>query len=252
MHIFLSICLSSICFLFDHSLYHSAYYSIILLFSLTFSLSSYLLFSLSFYISFLSVIFSFSICHSICHFLSFYLSVDLIIYHSIHIYTFNIWCICLFITDCESVSLSSLVSSRFSPHMVPHPPHGLHQTGIPHPAIVSPAIKQEPCADNGSNLTHGWVSVLHYSLTVISLLFSNWHRLCIHLCPYRKPSVLWRKREERGSLTSRSPKCLYALHEGNEGQSSGRMHPERERSHQPDPGQEGERYNSITRGAEMH
>uniref|UniRef100_A0A8D3DBS0 Transcription factor 7 like 1b n=1 Tax=Scophthalmus maximus TaxID=52904 RepID=A0A8D3DBS0_SCOMX len=44
-----------------------------------------------------------------------------------------------------NASMSSLVSSRFSPHMVTPPPHGLHQTGIPHPAIVSPAIKQEPC-----------------------------------------------------------------------------------------------------------
>ncbi|KAK9522540.1 hypothetical protein VZT92_018994 [Zoarces viviparus] len=42
-----------------------------------------------------------------------------------------------------NASMSSLVSSRFSPHMVTSP-HGLHQTGIPHPAIVSPAIKQEP------------------------------------------------------------------------------------------------------------
>lgn len=42
-----------------------------------------------------------------------------------------------------NASMSSLVSSRFSPHIVHHP-HGLHQTGIPHPAIVSPAIKQEP------------------------------------------------------------------------------------------------------------
>uniref|UniRef100_A0A8C2F4J4 Transcription factor 7 like 1a n=1 Tax=Cyprinus carpio TaxID=7962 RepID=A0A8C2F4J4_CYPCA len=47
-----------------------------------------------------------------------------------------------------NASMSSLVSSRFSPHMVHHPPHGLHQTGIPHPAIVSPAIKQEPSGDN--------------------------------------------------------------------------------------------------------
>uniref|UniRef100_A0A3Q0SIJ6 Transcription factor 7 like 1 n=1 Tax=Amphilophus citrinellus TaxID=61819 RepID=A0A3Q0SIJ6_AMPCI len=44
-------------------------------------------------------------------------------------------------------SMSSLVSSRFSPHMVTPPPHSLHQTGIPHPAIVSPAIKQEPSGD---------------------------------------------------------------------------------------------------------
>ncbi|XP_067255175.1 transcription factor 7-like 1-A [Chanodichthys erythropterus] len=58
-----------------------------------------------------------------------------------------------------NASMSSLVSSRFSPHMVPHPSHGLHQTGIPHPAIVSPAIKQEPNGDNGSNSTHGKPSV---------------------------------------------------------------------------------------------
>ncbi|KAJ7994237.1 hypothetical protein DPEC_G00263810 [Dallia pectoralis] len=54
-----------------------------------------------------------------------------------------------------NASMSSLVSSRFSPHMVPHHPHGLHQTGIPHPAIVSPAIKQEPNShDNMSPSMH--------------------------------------------------------------------------------------------------
>ncbi|XP_048368581.1 transcription factor 7-like 1 isoform X2 [Sphaerodactylus townsendi] len=34
--------------------------------------------------------------------------------------------------------------SRFSPHMVPPPAHGLHPSGIPHPTIVSPIVKQEP------------------------------------------------------------------------------------------------------------
>ncbi|XP_043113867.1 transcription factor 7-like 1-A [Puntigrus tetrazona] len=58
-----------------------------------------------------------------------------------------------------ALAMNASMSSRFSPHMVPHPPHGLHQTGIPHPAIVSPAIKQEPSADNGSNSTHGKPSV---------------------------------------------------------------------------------------------
>uniref|UniRef100_A0AAY4E4S4 HMG box domain-containing protein n=1 Tax=Denticeps clupeoides TaxID=299321 RepID=A0AAY4E4S4_9TELE len=56
-------------------------------------------------------------------------------------------------------SMSSLVSSRFSPHMVPHPTHSLHQTGIPHPAIVSPTIKQEPSSDTGSPSVHGKPSV---------------------------------------------------------------------------------------------
>ncbi|XP_075895045.1 transcription factor 7-like 1-B isoform X2 [Nelusetta ayraudi] len=51
-----------------------------------------------------------------------------------------------------NASMSSLVSSRFSPHMVTPPPHSLHQTGIPHPAIVSPAIKQEPSGDISPNM----------------------------------------------------------------------------------------------------
>ncbi|KAM9166689.1 transcription factor 7-like 1 isoform 2-T2 [Pangshura tecta] len=37
-----------------------------------------------------------------------------------------------------------LMSSRFSPHMVPPAAHGLHPSGIPHPTIVSPIVKQEP------------------------------------------------------------------------------------------------------------
>uniref|UniRef100_A0A8C3JQM2 Transcription factor 7 like 1 n=1 Tax=Calidris pygmaea TaxID=425635 RepID=A0A8C3JQM2_9CHAR len=37
-----------------------------------------------------------------------------------------------------------LMSSRFSPHVVPPPTHGLHPSGIPHPTIVSPIVKQEP------------------------------------------------------------------------------------------------------------
>ncbi|XP_051972087.1 transcription factor 7-like 1-A isoform X2 [Xyrauchen texanus] len=58
-----------------------------------------------------------------------------------------------------NASMSSLVSSHFSSHMVPHPSHSLHQTGIPHPAIVSPAIKQEPSGDNANNSAHGKPSV---------------------------------------------------------------------------------------------
>ncbi|XP_068080608.1 transcription factor 7-like 2 isoform X11 [Danio rerio] len=41
-----------------------------------------------------------------------------------------------------NASMSSLLSSRFPPHMVP-PHHSLHTTGIPHPAIVTPNVKQE-------------------------------------------------------------------------------------------------------------
>ncbi|XP_051968206.1 transcription factor 7-like 2 isoform X9 [Xyrauchen texanus] len=41
-----------------------------------------------------------------------------------------------------NASMSSLLSSRFPPHMLP-PHHSLHTTGIPHPAIVSSNVKQE-------------------------------------------------------------------------------------------------------------
>ncbi|KAI1887199.1 hypothetical protein AGOR_G00203690 [Albula goreensis] len=40
-----------------------------------------------------------------------------------------------------NASMSSFLASRF-PHMVP-PHHSLHTTGIPHPAIVTPNVKQE-------------------------------------------------------------------------------------------------------------
>ncbi|XP_068130843.1 transcription factor 7-like 1 isoform X1 [Hyperolius riggenbachi] len=53
-----------------------------------------------------------------------------------------------------NASMSSLVSSRFSPHMVPSPHHGLHTSGIPHPAIVSPVIKQEPSSGSLSPSLH--------------------------------------------------------------------------------------------------
>ncbi|KAM5132092.1 transcription factor 7-like 2 isoform 13-T13 [Mantella aurantiaca] len=49
-----------------------------------------------------------------------------------------------------NASMSSFLSSRFPPHMVP-PHHGLHTTGIPHPAIVTPSVKQESSqSDMGS------------------------------------------------------------------------------------------------------
>ncbi|XP_037134096.1 transcription factor 7-like 2 isoform X21 [Syngnathus acus] len=41
--------------------------------------------------------------------------------------------------------------SRFPPHMVP-PHHGLHTTGIPHPAIVTPNVKQESSHSDISSL----------------------------------------------------------------------------------------------------
>ncbi|XP_041426709.1 transcription factor 7-like 2 isoform X11 [Xenopus laevis] len=49
-----------------------------------------------------------------------------------------------------NASMSSFLSSRFPPHMVP-PHHSLHTTGIPHPAIVAPTVKQESShSDMGS------------------------------------------------------------------------------------------------------
>uniref|UniRef100_A0A8C5J0E0 Transcription factor 7 like 1 n=1 Tax=Junco hyemalis TaxID=40217 RepID=A0A8C5J0E0_JUNHY len=43
-----------------------------------------------------------------------------------------------------ALAMNASMSSRFSPHVVPPPAHGLHPSGIPHPTIVSPIVKQEP------------------------------------------------------------------------------------------------------------
>lgn len=48
----------------------------------------------------------------------------------------------LLVHSYDSDNLHSFLSSRFPPHMVP-PHHTLHTTGIPHPAIVTPTVKQE-------------------------------------------------------------------------------------------------------------
>ncbi|XP_046709446.1 transcription factor 7-like 2 isoform X4 [Silurus meridionalis] len=50
-----------------------------------------------------------------------------------------------------NASMSSLLSSRFPPHMLP-PHHSLHTTGIPHPAIVTPNVKQESSHSDISTL----------------------------------------------------------------------------------------------------
>ncbi|XP_035002067.2 transcription factor 7-like 2 isoform X7 [Hippoglossus stenolepis] len=50
-----------------------------------------------------------------------------------------------------NASMSSLLSSRFPPHMVP-PHHSLHTTGIPHPAIVTTNVKQESSHSDISSL----------------------------------------------------------------------------------------------------
>ncbi|XP_077786362.1 transcription factor 7-like 2 isoform X4 [Podarcis muralis] len=50
-----------------------------------------------------------------------------------------------------NASMSSFLSSRFPPHMVP-PHHSLHTTGIPHPAIVTPTVKQESSQNDVGSL----------------------------------------------------------------------------------------------------
>lgn len=59
-------------------------------------------------------------------------------------------------TRVDSDDLHSLLSSRFPPHMVP-PHHSLHTTGIPHPAIVTPNVKQESSHSDISSLNSSWV-----------------------------------------------------------------------------------------------
>lgn len=48
--------------------------------------------------------------------------------------------------------------------------------------------------------------------------------------------------KEEAATHKETSERVHALHEGNESQSGGRMHTERERSYQPDPRPKGERY----------
>ncbi|XP_067858300.1 transcription factor 7-like 2 isoform X12 [Heptranchias perlo] len=52
-----------------------------------------------------------------------------------------------------NASMSSFLSGRFPPHMVP-PHHSLHTTGIPHPAIVTPTVKQESSQSDVGSLNN--------------------------------------------------------------------------------------------------
>lgn len=112
-------------------------------------------------------------------------------------------------SSCYSSTFCFLIfpSFRFSHHMIPGPP-GPHTTGIPHPAIVTPQVKQEhPHTD--SDLMHVWVRLsLHLwtpygtkdlNPTVSPLLLPNRTPICypesqcsstLKALPLRTPSSL--------------------------------------------------------------
>lgn len=53
--------------------------------------------------------------------------------------------------------------------------------------------------------------------------------------------------KEEAATHKETSERVHALHEGNESQSGGRVHTERERSYQPDPRPKGERHTHPTR-----
>lgn len=141
-------------------------------------------------------------------------------------------------TCVHSDDLHSLLSSRFPPHMVP-PHHSLHTTGIPHPAIVTPNVKQESTHSDINSLNSSWVA---WTQTAASVSEKAAGRVLIFppSCPPQE-TVRFQEgtgEKERGAHKEASER-LHALHEGNAGQGGGRVYTEGKRRHQPDPWAEG-------------
>lgn len=141
-------------------------------------------------------------------------------------------------TRVNSDDLHSLLSSRFPPHMVP-PHHSLHTTGIPHPAIVTPNVKQESTHSDINSLNSSWVA------SILPPVRSQPRRTGAALTfpPSCPPQETVRLQEGTGEKErgphKETPERLHAVHEGNAGQGGGGVYTEGKRRHQPNPGAEG-------------
>lgn len=116
----------------------------------------------------------------------------------------------------HSDDLHSLLSSRFPPHMVP-PHHSLHTTGIPHPAIVTPNVKQESSHSDISSLNSSWVdrhsakhtgSATEPKLRFDSLTFSFFRPLVF--C--RKQSDAKKEEEKKKQVHIKKPLNAFMLY----------------------------------------
>ncbi|XP_005996317.1 transcription factor 7-like 2 isoform X5 [Latimeria chalumnae] len=88
-----------------------------------------------------------------------------------------------------NASMSSFLSSRFPPHMVP-PHHSLHTTGIPHPAIVTPTVKQESSQNDVGSL-HSSLLTSHQGI----------------FCSYQPPACLysWKHQDSKKEEEKKKP-----------------------------------------------
>lgn len=141
-------------------------------------------------------------------------------------------------TRANSDDLHSLLSSRFPPHMVP-PHHSLHTTGIPHPAIVTPNVKQESTHSDINSLNSSWVALILPPVRSQP----RWAGATLTFPPSCPPQETVRLQEGTGEKErgphKETPERLHALYEGNAGQGGGGVYTEGKRRHQPNPGAEG-------------
>uniref|UniRef100_A0A8C7ZKU4 Transcription factor 7 like 2 n=1 Tax=Oryzias sinensis TaxID=183150 RepID=A0A8C7ZKU4_9TELE len=109
-----------------------------------------------------------------------------------------------------NASMSSLLSSRFPPHMVP-PHHSLHTTGIPHPAIVTPNVKQESSHSDISSLNSSKQSDVHIKkpLNAFMLYMKEMRAKVVAECTLKESAAINQILGRRWHALSREEQAKY-------------------------------------------
>ncbi len=141
----------------------------------------------------------------------------------------------------HSDDLHSLFSSRFPHHMVPPPPQFAHHRDPPpgHRLVQ----RQAGVLSQWHRLPQQLVSSLYTFQFSINPMPSQagMHTLTSDPSHSQETSGCEKRGgKEEAATHKETSECVHALHEGNESQSGGRVHTERERSYQPDPRPKGE------------
>uniref|UniRef100_A0A8C7ZH86 Transcription factor 7 like 2 n=1 Tax=Oryzias sinensis TaxID=183150 RepID=A0A8C7ZH86_9TELE len=100
--------------------------------------------------------------------------------------------------------------SRFPPHMVP-PHHSLHTTGIPHPAIVTPNVKQESSHSDISSLNSSKQSDVHIKkpLNAFMLYMKEMRAKVVAECTLKESAAINQILGRRWHALSREEQAKY-------------------------------------------
>lgn len=176
----------------------------------------------------------------------------------------NILCVCVYLPPFHPCphwrfTQSSLLQIS-SPHGAPPPQFAHHG----HPASChSHAQRQTGVLSQrhqhaqqlvSSKAAHMYTQTHAHNVSNTGPIFNSTCYQCQHSSPFLKTSISIQQEtsgpEKRGwkeeAAHKEASERIHVVHEGDEGQSSGRMHAERERSYQSNPGPKGEGASTCT------